>query len=97
MNVTLTREPIFTDHLYGLKVYVDGKKVGRIYGGETKSFTVPKDSKTIYGKLYWAKTRSFNLKNIDYDLHLTFKQYKTSNPLIILGIIAYPLELLQAE
>ena len=97
MKLKITRKPAIADQAYGLKIFVDGQKIGKIFVGETKVFTVPKHSKTLYGKLYWAKTKSVTLSGIEENIHLEFRRYETSNPLIFLGITGYPLEIIKID
>ncbi len=96
LSLKITRDAILWDHAYGLTIFVDGKKIGKICGNETRRFTIPKDSKVIYGKMYWgAKTRSYELNETINNSHLLFRKYATSNPLVIFGIIGYPLEIVE--
>jgi len=94
INIKITRNAILWDHAYRLTIFIDGKKIGKMCGDETRVFTIPLESKLIYGRMYWgAKTRSFSLDDISNQTHLVFKKYKASSPLINLGITGYPLEI----
>ncbi|MEP3890000.1 MAG: hypothetical protein ABJN69_06000 [Hellea sp.] len=95
INIKIERRAFLWDHVYGLKIYVDGKRIGKISGDETKRFSIPEGSQEIYGKLNWAKTRSFALKTVTNETHLIFKPYKTNNLGVLLGISGYPLEIVE--
>jgi len=97
MIIKITRMPFIADQASGLKVFIDDVRIGKIYVGETKTFTIPEKSKQLYGKFYWAKTKSYSVHDLQDGAHLVFRRYSTSNPLIFLGVTGYPLELVVVD
>lgn len=53
-TLTLSRESAFTDRLRAYAVMLDGKKIGDLRNGETKSFVIEPGPHTLELKIDWC-------------------------------------------
>ena len=54
--ITITREKAYGDKLRSYNVILDGKKIGSIKEGETKSFDSTAGQHTLFLKIDWASS-----------------------------------------
>jgi hypothetical protein len=81
--LTVTRDSGYADKIRKYEVLIDGKQVGEIANGETKSFDVTPGGHTIQLKIDWARSNQIEFTSSNNeDL-----RFKVSSPLRGINLI----------
>ncbi len=56
-RIVITRKKEWNNRLREIGVYVDGKKLGTISNGETKTFDVPPGTHQLMAKIDWCRSK----------------------------------------
>lgn len=80
--ITITRESGYADKLRNYKIIIDGKVIGEIGDGQTKTFDVNKGSHTLSLGADWAKSNEITFDFSDKEV-----RFKCENALKGLRIL----------
>ena len=89
--VTINRTQAMSSALSSFDIYSDQKVLGSIRNGKKKEYFIPKNTKYLYIKEYWSKSKKYiiNHKQVEIDngmLTLYIVPEGVLNPLRALGI-----------
>lgn len=82
-RIVITRKNEWNNRLREIGVYVDGKKLGTVSNGETKTFTVPAGTHQLMAKIDWCRSRELPfLIEEDEKKYFRLSGFKYSNIII---------------
>ena len=76
-----------------LEIIVDGTVIGKIDQAQTSLFDIPNDSREIWGKMDWGRTKRLDISNYKIDQTVVFRGRFTLNIFKNIGIAGLPFEL----
>ena len=93
--VTINRIQAMSSALRSMDIYSDQKVLGSIRNGKKKQFFIPKNTKYLYLKEYWSKSKKYIISHKQVEINdgmltLYIVPEGTLNPLRALGITSMP-------
>ena len=91
--ITLVYRKGWYARLRELRIFADDSPICAIKQGDEVEVELPEGAVHLFGKMDWAKTERFALKNISNGDRLILVPYFTINPLRMLGIMPMPIRI----